>query len=79
MSQVNIEDFINKHLVKVLWAIVIYFLMDLSSSFKEVKVTLQQMLINQAVVDLRLSNVESQLKSNTLDIQTIKDNKQDKK
>ena len=79
MSQINIEDFLNKHLVKVLWAVVIYFLMDLSSSFKEVKVTLQQMLINQAVVELRITTTEGNVKQNTLDIQTLKDNKQDKK
>ena len=58
MNQVNIEDFINKHLVKVLWGVVIYFLMNLSNDFKEVKVTLQQLLINQATVDNRLNNLE---------------------
>lgn len=59
MSQVNIEDFINKHLVKVLWAIVIYFLMNLSTDFKEVKITLQQLLINQATIENRLGNLET--------------------
>lgn len=65
MPQVVIEDFINKHLVKVLWAVVIYFLMQLSTDFKEVKVTLQQLLINQATVDNRLNNLESRAQRNS--------------
>lgn len=65
MPQVIIEDFINKHLIKVLWAVVIYFLMNLSSDFKDVKITLQQLLINQATVETRLINLEARAQRNS--------------
>ena len=65
MSQINIEDFLNKHVIKVLWAVVVYFLMQLSGDFKEVKVTLQQLLINQATVDSRLNTLEGRASRNS--------------
>lgn len=65
MDKVNIEDFINRHLIKVLWGVVIYFLMNLSSDFKEVKITLQQLLINQATVENRLINLEARAQKNS--------------
>lgn len=65
MEKVNIEDFINRHLIKVLWGVVIYFLMNLSSDFKEVKITLQQLLINQATVENRLINLEARAQKNS--------------
>lgn len=58
MSQVNIEDFVNRHLVKVLWGIALYFLMQMANDFKEVKLTLQQILINQATIEARLAGLE---------------------
>lgn len=65
MNQVNIEDFLNKHLVKVFYAVIVYFLMGLSTDFKEMKITLQQLLINQATVESRLMQLEARAVRNS--------------
>lgn len=59
MSQVTIENFINKHLVHLLWGIALYFLVGMANDFKDVKITLQQLLINQATIESRLTNTEA--------------------
>lgn len=73
MATTDIKDFISENFVKVLWGIIVYFLMQLSNDFKDVKTTLQQMLINQATMEQRMSNIESQVKQNTVDINTQRD------
>lgn len=78
MSQDNIKSFINEHLVKVFYGIIIYFLMNLSGDFKDMKNTLQQLVINQATIETRLVRLEkSDEKQDTklekiYEIQTIK-------
>ena len=73
MSQVNVEDFINKHLVKVFYTLIVFFMYNMYIDFKEVKTTLQQMLINQATVEIRISNMEATTKQNSVDIQTLRE------
>lgn len=73
MSQVNIEDFINKHLVKVLWGVAVYFIMTLSNDFKEVKGTLQQLVINQATNEVRVTSTEALARQNAADIRDIRE------
>lgn len=58
----NIEgakNFINEHLVKILWGVSLYYLTQLAGDFKDVKTTLQAILVNQAVVEVRLTNKDS--------------------
>jgi hypothetical protein len=69
----GVKSFINDHLVKVLWAISLYFLTQLSSDFKDVKSTLQAILINQATMETRLGALESTTKQNTDDIRSLRE------
>ena len=68
----NIKDFINEHLVKILWGIALYFISNLSNDFKDVKLTLQQILINQATMEQRISNIENKAKQNSDDIKDLR-------
>ena len=58
MSQVNIEDFLNKHLVKVFYGIVVYFLLQISSDFKDMKTSIQQLVVSHAIIENRMSTLE---------------------
>ncbi len=68
----GVKSFINEHLVKILWGISLYFLTQLSADFKDVKTTLQAILVNQAVVEQRMNTLESSTKQNTDDIRDLR-------
>ena len=68
----GVKGFINEHLVKILWGVSLYFLTSLSNDFKDVKNTLQAILINQATLDQRMSNVENRAKQNSDDIRELR-------
>lgn len=82
----NIEgakNFINEHLNKIFLGILIYFIQGLASDFKDVKTTLQTILVNQATMEIRMSNKESNDKKQDEDIEKLKEyhnrgNKEDK-
>jgi hypothetical protein len=69
----GVKSFINEHLVKLLWGISLYFLMNLSNDFKDVKTTLQAILINQATMETRLGAVEGATKQNTQDVRDLRE------
>jgi len=79
MSQVNIEDFINKHLVKVFYGLVVFFMYNIYIEFKEMKVILQQVVVNQATLDVRMSNKDAIDTRQDARIDKLEENKQDKK
>lgn len=72
----NIEgakNFINEHLVKILWGVSLYYLTQLAGDFKDVKTTLQAILVNQATMEIRMSNKESLDKKQDDEIEKLKE------
>ena len=58
-NKVDIEGFISKHLVKVFYGIVVYFLLQISTDFKEMKTAIQQLVVNQAIIENRVNTLEA--------------------
>lgn len=58
----SIKNFFNEHVSKIASGVALYFLSQLSGDIKDMKNSIQVMLTNQATIEIRLNNLESNYK-----------------